>query len=213
VKRNIVIFSITVIVVAFLLFMNDLTTKKADASPEAVNTGIKTGQIAPGFELRDLNGKEVKLSDFRGKAVVLNFWATWCSPCRAEIPWFEDFQKQYGPQGLQVIGVAMDDSGHAKIAEFAKQMGMNYPVLFGREAVGQEYGGVDFLPSTFYIDRQGRITDSVAGIIERKDIENKLKVALGDQSQHITMPSSAPPNTVANSVVPNRSDSTAGASK
>src|SRR5512138_1648113 len=87
------------------------------------------GKPAPDFALKDLNGNTVRLADLRGKAVLLNFWATWCPPCKVEIPWFVDLQKQYGPQGLQIVGVAMDDAGPDAIAKFAKEMGINYTVL------------------------------------------------------------------------------------
>ena len=94
------------------------------------------GQLAPDFELDSLDGKNMKLSDFRGKAVLLNFWATWCGPCKIEMPWFVELQKEYGPQGFQIVGVAMDeDASTEDIAKFAKQMGVNYPVLIGKESV------------------------------------------------------------------------------
>src|SRR5437660_12712843 len=94
------------------------------------------GKLAPEFALESLDGATVHLSDFRGKAVLLNFWATWCQPCKIEMPWFEDLQKQYGPQGFQVVGVAMDDASPEDIGKFAKDLGVNYTVLIGKEAVG-----------------------------------------------------------------------------
>jgi thiol-disulfide isomerase/thioredoxin len=125
----------------------------------------------------------VRLSDFRGKAVLLNFWATWCAPCKIEMPWFVDLQKQYASQGLQVIGVAMDDSGEQAIAKFAREMGVNYPVLIGKESVGDAYGGVEFLPTTFFIDRQGKVVDRVFGLVGHSDIEEDVKKALGPGAQ------------------------------
>jgi thiol-disulfide isomerase/thioredoxin len=103
--------------------------------------------------LESLDGKTVHLSDFRGKAVLLNFWATWCVPCKFEMPWFEQLQKQYGPQGFQVLGIAMDDASKKDIAEFASKLGIDYPILIGKEDVGDAYGGVQFLPATFYVGR------------------------------------------------------------
>src|SRR6202020_2636154 len=107
--------------------------------------------IAPDFTLVSLDGKSMKLSDLRGKAVLLNFWATWCGPCKIEMPWFVELQNEYGSQGLQIVGVAMDDSGKDDIAKFVKEMGVNYPVLLGKEAVGDQYGGVPALPESFFI--------------------------------------------------------------
>ena len=141
------------------------------------------GQPAPDFSLATVDGQTVKLSDFRGKAVLLNFWATWCEPCKIEMPWFVDLQKKYGPQGLQVIGVAMDDASPKEIGEFAHKMSVNYPVLVGKEAVGDQYGGIPYLPSTFYISRDGKVVDRVYGLVSRSEIENNIQKALGQQGQ------------------------------
>lgn len=136
---------------------------------------------APDFTLQSLDGKSMSLSDFRGKAVLLNFWATWCSPCKIEMPWFVEFQNQYGSQGLQIVGVAMDDSSEEDIAKFAKDMGVNYPVLLGKEAVGEEYGGVPALPESFFIGRNGRIVDKIIGLEGKGEIEEAIKKALNTQ--------------------------------
>jgi thiol-disulfide isomerase/thioredoxin len=114
----------------------------------------------------------------RGKAVLLNFWATWCQPCKIEMPWFEQLQKQYAHEGLQVIGVAMDDASKEDIAKFAKNLGVDYPILLGKENVGDAYGGVQFLPATFYVGRDGRVVDKVFGLKGRDEIEGIVKKAL-----------------------------------
>jgi thiol-disulfide isomerase/thioredoxin len=124
----------------------------------------------------------MRLSDLRGKAVLLNFWATWCEPCKIEMPWFVEMQREYGPQGLQIVGVAMDDSSKDDIAKFAKDMGVNYPVLLGKEAVGEAYGGVPALPETFFIGRDGKIVDKIIGLRGKADIEDSIKRALNTQS-------------------------------
>jgi cytochrome c biogenesis protein CcmG/thiol:disulfide interchange protein DsbE len=133
---------------------------------------------APDFELSSLDGRRVKLSDFRGQAVLLNFWATWCPPCKIEMPWFVDIQKQYGKDGLVVLGVAMDDAESAKIAEFAHDVGVNYPVLLGTDQVSDDYGDVRSLPTTFYIDRNGNILAKSVGLLDRAEIENDVKKTL-----------------------------------
>lgn len=120
----------------------------------------------------------MRLSDWRGKAVLLNFWATWCGPCKIEMPWFIELQKQYGAQGLQIVGIAMDDSGKEDIAKFAKEMGVNYPVLLGKEEVGDAYGGVPALPETFFIGRDGKIVDKIIGLKGKAEIEESIKKAL-----------------------------------
>src|ERR1700690_3944276 len=153
-------------------------------SGQTVNAGPNmNGQAAPDFALQSLDGKTVHLSDFRGKGVLLNFWATWCQPCKIEMPWFAELQKQYGPQGLQVIGVAMDDASPKEIGEFAQKMSVNYPVLVGKDAVGDQYGGIPYLPSTFYISRDGKVVDRVYGLVSRSEIENNIQKALGQQGQ------------------------------
>lgn len=142
-----------------------------------VAPGQLIGQTAPDFELQSLEGKNIRLSDFRGKAVLLNFWATYCGPCKIEMPWFVEMQKEFGPQGLQIVGVAMDDDTD-DIAKFAKEMGVNYPILLGKESVGQSYGGVGVLPTTFFVDRDGKITDREFGLQSRSVFVDNIKKAL-----------------------------------
>ena len=177
-KRNAIVIAVVVAAVALMLFTG-VRMARHRAGVVKIKPVGKNGSVAPDFELKSLDGKQVRLSDFRGKAVLLNFWATWCAPCKIEMPWFVDLQKQYAAQGLQVIGVAMDDSGEQTIAKFAKEMGVNYPVLIGKEAVGDAYGGVEFLPTTFIIDRQGKLVERVFGLVGRSEFEDNIKKALG----------------------------------
>jgi peroxiredoxin len=100
-------------------------------------------------------------------------------PCRLEMPWFEQMPKQYGPQGLQVVGIAMDDASKKEIAEFAGKLGVDYPILLGKESVGEAYGGVQFLPETFCVGRDGTIVENVFGLKGRDEIEGNIKKALG----------------------------------
>jgi len=144
--------------------------------------GMASGTPAPDFTLPSLDGKTVSLSEFKGKAVLVNFWATWCGPCKIETPWLVELQNEYGSQGLQIVGVAMDDSGKDEIARFAKDMGMNYPVLLGKEAVGEAYGGVPALPESFFIGRDGKIVDKIMGIEGKADIETAIKKALNTEA-------------------------------
>jgi thiol-disulfide isomerase/thioredoxin len=119
--------------------------------------------------------------------VLVNFWATWCQPCKIEMPWFEEMQKEYGPNGFQVLGIAMDDASKEDIAKFAKDMGVNYPILVGKEAVGDAYGGVQFLPSSFFIDRDGKVVDRVFGLKSRSEIEDDIKAAMGQGRAALTV--------------------------
>jgi cytochrome c biogenesis protein CcmG/thiol:disulfide interchange protein DsbE len=157
----------------------------------AALVGDIQGKRAPDFELPSLDGKLIKLSDYRGKAVVLNFWATWCSPCKEEMPWFVDLQKKYGNDGLVVLGIAMDDSETPKIAEFAHNMGVNYPVLLGTDKVSEDYGNVQFLPTSFYIDRDGKFIGKGVGMVGRKDLEDNVQKALASRAVDANAPAHA----------------------
>jgi thiol-disulfide isomerase/thioredoxin len=150
------------------------------------------GTPAPNFTLETLDGKDVSLADFHGKAVLVNFWATWCGPCKIETPWLVELQDEYRSQGLQVVGVAMDDSGKDEIAKFAKDMGVNYPVLLGKESVGDAYGGVPALPESFFVGRDGKIVDRIIGLKGRGEIEDSVKKALKTQVGLIESNSSKP---------------------
>jgi thiol-disulfide isomerase/thioredoxin len=158
---------------------------------------ITRSTVAPDFSLESLEGKTMRLSDFRGKAVLLNFWATWCGPCKIEMPWFVELQQKYGSQGLQVVGVAMDDASKEDIAKFAKNMGVNYPVLIGKEAVGDSYGGIPALPETFFIGRDGKVVDKILGLRGKAEIEDAIKKALNTQptatQARVPQPSEAAP--------------------
>ena len=181
-KHNPLIIVVVALVVTLMLFVGFHTARRSGGGGPSASVNFKDG-LAPDFELRSLEGKTVHLTDYRGKAVLLNFWATWCEPCKIEMPWFVELQKQYGPQGLQVVGVAMDDAGEKDIGEFAKKMGVNYPVLIGKESVGEAYGGVPYLPLTFYIDRSGKVLNKVPGLKSRSDIEDNIKKALSQGQQ------------------------------
>ena len=183
-KRNAAAIVIVAFVVAVMIYAGVRSSRgpKETAvigNPEPLQANDAKGKQAPDFTLQDLDGKPVKLSDFRGKAVLLNFWATFCGPCKVEMPWLVELQKQYGPQGLEIVGVALDDSGKDTIQKYAKDMGVNYTILQGQDSVGDAYGAVG-LPATFYIDRNGKIVDSALGLVSRSEIEDDIKKALAE---------------------------------
>jgi thiol-disulfide isomerase/thioredoxin len=191
--RNPLALVVVAVIAAGMLYFGFHMSRRP--GPEAPAVLGKTTP-APDFTLESLDGKDMRLSDFHGKAVLLNFWATWCGPCKIEMPWFVDFQKQYGSQGLQIVGVAMDDSSKEDIAKFAKEMGVNYPVLLGKEAVGDEYGGVPALPESFFIGRDGKIVDKIIGLKGKGEIEDSIKKALDT--------SAAPASTTASAKQPQK---------
>ncbi len=174
--RNPMALVVVAVVAAGMLYFGFHTARRSgtDHAPGVLGYGTP----APNFTLQTLDGKDVSLTDFRGKAVLVNFWATWCGPCKIETPWLVELQNEYGSQGLQVVGVAMDDSGKDEIAKFAKDMGVNYPVLIGKESVGDAYGGVPALPESFFVGRDGKIVDRILGLKGRGEIEDSGKKAL-----------------------------------
>jgi peroxiredoxin len=177
VKRNALLFVVLVIAILAMLASGKYLDRVRNRGPLKLAGNVQ-GVAAPDFTLASLDGSKVSLSEFRGKAVLLNFWATWCPPCKVEMPWFEDLQKQYASQGLVVLGVAMDDTEPATIAKFASELGVNYQVLLGTNKVSDDYGDVQYLPTTFYIGRDGAIVDKMTGLLDRNDIEQAVKKAL-----------------------------------
>jgi peroxiredoxin len=137
---------------------------------------------APNFSLKDSDGRTVKLTDYEGKVVLLNFWATWCGPCKVEIPWFIQFERKYKGDGFAVVGVSMDEDGWDAVKPFVADEGINYRVLLGNDTVANLYGGVDSLPTTFLIDRQGRIAKVHIGLVSKSVYENDLNKLLESPS-------------------------------
>jgi cytochrome c biogenesis protein CcmG/thiol:disulfide interchange protein DsbE len=133
---------------------------------------------APEFALKDADGKVVHLSDYKGKVVLLDFWATWCGPCKIEIPWFMELQRQNKDKGFEVLGVAMDDEGWETVKPFLADLGVNYRVVIGNDATAQIYGGVDALPTTFLIDRTGKIAAIHVGLASKKDFVDGVEQLL-----------------------------------
>lgn len=196
-KRNGPAIVIIALVVAVMIYAGVRSSRGSKQSAmidsqEPLQANDAKGKQAPDFTLQDLDGRPVKLSDYRGKAVLLNFWATFCGPCKVEMPWLVELQKQYGPQGLQIVGVALDDSGRDTIEKYTKQMGVNYTILQGQDSVGDAYGAVG-LPATFYIDRNGKIVDSALGLVSRGEIEDNIKKALAEAKANAQTASAGKP--------------------
>lgn len=137
-------------------------------------------RLAPDFFLPQLTGERIRLSSYRGKVILLDFWATWCDSCRDEIPHFVELQNMYGGQGLQIIGIAMDD-GVEPVRDFAERFKMNYPVVIGNAKIGELYGGVLGLPIAFVIARDGRIFAKHAGATSIPVLEKEIMMLLQNQ--------------------------------
>ena len=137
-------------------------------------------KMAPDFVLDDASGKPVRLSDFRGKVVLLNFWATWCAPCRIEIPWFIEFEKAEQSRGFATLGVSLDEDGWDAIRPYIEQHKINYRVMAGNNDVAQLYGAAS-LPTTFIIDKSGRIAATHVGLCSKGEYEADIKAVLSEQ--------------------------------
>ena len=156
------------------------------SSREKASTGLTSSGLkavgdrkpAPDFVLPDSSGKAVRLSDFRGKAVLLNFWATWCAPCKLEIPWFVEFEHSYGDRGFAVVGVSMDEDGWKSVTPYMEAVKVNYPVVIGNDEVSKAFGGVESLPATLLIDKAGRIASAHVGLYGKGDYEAEIKALL-----------------------------------
>ena len=142
--------------------------------PSAHAADAPTSSKAPAWELKDTDGKLVKSSDFAGKVVILDFWATWCPPCKAEIPGFVELQKKYGEKGLVVVGVSLDGQGPGVVKPFMKQFGMNYPVVMGDAKIVQDFGGIRGIPTTFIIDRSGNAVARYVGYAPKETFEKEI---------------------------------------
>jgi len=136
-----------------------------------------TGNLAPDFTVTDIDGRKLSLADYQGKVVLLNFWATWCAPCRTEIPHFVEMQNKFGPDGFQVIGISMDDDAKP-VREFAQQYKLNFPVAVGDDKLAERFGGVLGLPVNFIIDREGRIYSRHLGATDVSVFDQEVKELL-----------------------------------
>jgi peroxiredoxin len=150
----------------------------ADPPPiRAVIKPVNERKLAPEFALKDSTGKSVTLESYRGKIVLLDFWATWCHGCKEEIPWFSEFERRYSKQGLAVVGVSLDDDGWKIVKPFLATANIPYRVVLGDDATAKKYG-IEAMPDTFLIDRQGRLAVAYKGMVDKDDVEANIKAML-----------------------------------
>ena len=134
--------------------------------------------IAPQFALKDVNGRTVRLSDYRGKVVLINFWATWCPPCRAEMPDLVRLQREHAKQGLQIIGITYPPERKARVRRFARSLKVNYPIILGTREIKARFSSEENLPLTVVVNRDGKVSDIISGILLREEFEEKIKPLL-----------------------------------
>ncbi len=154
------------------------SASKEEGAAEPTPSLSAPAQAAPAWELRSVEGRLVKSTEFQGKVVILDFWATWCPPCRKEIPGFVELQKEYRDKGLVVVGVSLDEGSPEAVKAFIGQFGINYPIVMGTPEVVAAFGGVEGIPTTFILDRQGNIAGKHVGYAPKSDFENTIKKLL-----------------------------------
>jgi thiol-disulfide isomerase/thioredoxin len=184
-RRTLLILAIALVVTAALGLgsaIYALHRARVAAEVSAANAKVirfaKNPEVAPAFLLRDINGKIVSTADWKGKVVILNFWATWCPPCREEIPELVRLQAQYKDK-LQIIGASEDEDGPQKVQQFVQRFGMNYPIVMATKELIDNYGGVPALPTSFLIDPQGRIVQKHTGLYEYEVYDREVRALAG----------------------------------
>jgi thiol-disulfide isomerase/thioredoxin len=165
----------------------ELVPDAAGGTPQYISP-LK-GKPAPAFVLEDLSGKKVSLASYKGKAVLINFWATWCAPCKIETPWLVELRNQYAAQGFEILGISADDLNRddpkelakdkMEIAQSAQKLHIDYPVLIDGGSLDKPYGGLDELPTSFFVNRDGTVVAAQLGLTSKDDIEANIKKALG----------------------------------
>ena len=185
-KKNLLIMLAAVALIATVVEVDKRWMKKNEVKASLTKVGNLPD--APNFVLKDLNDQDVSLEQFRGKVVLVNFWATWCGPCEEEIPWFIEFQQKYGDRGFTMAGLAMDEEGKPVVAPWIEkkrfavngaQLPINYPILIGNDAVAEKFGGLIGLPTSLLISRDGKILKRFIGLVGHDNyvqaIEENLK--------------------------------------
>ena len=206
-KRNTVVLSVVLLLLAAFAWAGWANWEYRKQAAELRAAAVARGELvatssdapqflsplmnkpAPDFTLQDLSGKKVSLSSYKGKAVLINFWATWCAPCKIETPWIIDLRNQYAAQGFEVLGISADDldlndkqklaEEKQQIAATVQQMHIPYPVLLNGDSLSQSYGGLDELPTSFFLDRNGTVVATQVGLTSKDELEGNIRKALG----------------------------------
>jgi thiol-disulfide isomerase/thioredoxin len=185
-KRMVLVLTTVLALIVGTYFADRATRVKPKFTLKAKNAAF-AAQLAPDFTLKDLDGKDVSLSQFQGKVVLINFWATWCDPCYIEIPWLIEIQQKYAAKGFTILGVALDEEGKSVVAPWVakerfdvggQKLPMNYPILLGDDAVTEKFGGLLGYPTSILISRDGKIIKRVTGILTYDEISKAIESQL-----------------------------------
>jgi cytochrome c biogenesis protein CcmG/thiol:disulfide interchange protein DsbE len=186
-KRIALVVTTVLALVAGTYFADRATRVKAKGTMMKADSPAHAAPLAPDFTLKDLDGKDVSLSQYRGQVVLINFWATWCDPCYVEIPWLIEMQQKYAGKGFTILGVALDEEGKSVVAPWVakerfnvggQKVPMNYPILLGDDAVGDKFGGLLGYPTSILISRDGKIIKRVTGILTYDEISKAIESQL-----------------------------------
>jgi thiol-disulfide isomerase/thioredoxin len=190
-KRTLLIISTVLALIAGTYFADRATRVRPKGTVKADNPAARTSTaalpIAPDFTLKDLDDRDVSLSEYKGKVVLLNFWATWCEPCRVEIPWLIDMQQKYSARGFTIIGIAMDEEGKTEVAPYvAKErfnvngqaLPMSYPIVLGNDPMADKFGGLLGYPTSILISRDGKVVKRVTGLISYDEVAKLIESQL-----------------------------------
>ena len=187
-KKVAIILAIVLAVIVGTYFADKATrlSGKTHTSVAAPDSGA-LNKPEPDLTLKDIDGKDISLAQYKGKVVLVNFWATWCDPCRTEIPWLIDMQAKYGPKGFTVLGVAMDEEGKSVVAPWVakerfdvngQKLPMSYPIVIGSDAAAEKFGGLFGYPTSILISRDGKQIKRITGIISKDEIAKEIESQL-----------------------------------
>ena len=184
-KSSLVIIAVVAVIVA--TYLADRATRQPKNSVAKVTLSNAAAKPAPDVTLRDLDGKDLSLAQYKGKVVLVNFWATWCEPCQVEIPWLIEMQQKYAARGFTVLGIAMDDEGASVVTPWVQKerfdvngskSQMNYPIVIGDDAAADKFGGLLGYPTSVLINREGKIVKRITGIISYDEMSKSIESQL-----------------------------------
>jgi thiol-disulfide isomerase/thioredoxin len=184
--KKVLLIIVTVVVLIGVTIYADKATRVSVKAKDAGNVSkldLSAGTPEPDVTFKDLDGKDVRLDAYKGKVVLVNFWATWCEPCQIEIPWLIEMQQKYSSKGFTILGVDVDDESNKDVSAYVskevfnvngQKLPMNYPIMRGNDAVADKFGGLLGYPTSFLISRDGKIVKKVQGLISYEEITNAI---------------------------------------
>ncbi len=184
---RIIIISVSIILLSLAIILSSCSRSNETSESQSANVEKQPAEtvqqerefpMAPDFQLQDHEGNIIRLSDYRGKVVILDFWATWCGPCRMEIPGFVKLREKYHNKGLEIIGISLDQPGWQVVKPFMEKFKINYPVVLGNRQTAMMYGGINSIPTTFIINKEGKAVQRIIGYRPEKYFEEVIQQLL-----------------------------------